>query len=374
MFVAVVFTVSGCANVESNSNPSEPAQSVILFIGDGMGFEQVEAARFYNGAPLIFETFPYQGQINTYSANSEITDSAASATAMATGRKVNDQVLSLQIPGSGEPLTTSLQLAAMQGRSTALVTTTPALHATPAGFAAHVEHRNMESEIRRDYLEHTRPTVVLAGGGMGLRAEHPAQAGYTTVTDRQQMFDAAADAGVEMLFGVFGGGALPYEYDYFSRRNDGFDTLPHLSEMTTAALEVLERNPEGFFMMVEGGIIDWAGHDNKIERNIYETIEFANAVEAALEWAQGRDDVLIVVTSDHETGGLTVLEDKGPGQFPEVSWSTGGHTGAPVPLYCWGKGAEKCYRVNDNTDIFWLTTGITACQVEDWKQQLVTAD
>lgn len=138
--------------------------------------------------------------------------------------------------------------------------------------------------------------------------------------------------------------------------DDGYDTLPHLSEMTATALDLLDNDSDGFFLMVEGGRIDHAGHSNNIRRNVFETIEFSNSLQEVFDWAADRDDALILVTADHETGGLTVLENNGQGNFPTVSWSTTGHTAANVPIYAWGVNAELVYGVMDNTDLFNVVT------------------
>ena len=148
------------------------------------------------------------------------------------------------------------------------------------------------------------------------------------VTDAVGLSNPATRA-AEYVSGQFGSGYMPYEYD------GTFGTLPHLTDMTTAALDILDNNPDGFFLMVEGGRIDHAGHDNDLERNVEETLEFADSVQIILTWAAGRDDTLVIVTADHETGGMTVLTDN-PGDYPTVSWTTGGHTGANVPVYAWG--------------------------------------
>jgi alkaline phosphatase len=108
--------------------------------------------------------------------------------------------------------------------------------------------------------------------------------------------------------------------------------------------------------MVEGGRIDHAGHSNNIRRNVFETLEFSNSVQEVLDWVAGHDDTLVLVTADHETGGLTVLQNNGQGVFPDVSWSTTGHTGVNVPIYAWGVNAELVYGVLDNTDLFHIAT------------------
>jgi hypothetical protein len=135
--------------------------------------------------------------------------------------------------------------------------------------------------------------------------------------------------------------------------------------MTTTALDILDADPDGFFLMVEGGRIDHAGHANNLERNILETIEFAAAAQIVMDWAAGRPDTLVIVTSDHETGGLTVIQNNGKGSFPTVSWSSGGHTGVNVPIYASGFNADHVSGVMDNTDIHVLSTMASARQAPD---------
>jgi alkaline phosphatase len=161
-----------------------------------------------------------------------------------------------------------------------------------------------------------------------------------------QALDTEAET---MVFGGFGGGYLPYEFD-------GLEPLPHLSEMTATALDILDNDPDGFFLMVEGGRIDHAGHANDIQRNILETIEFDNAVQVAMDWAAGRSDTLILVTADHETGGLTLLANNGANVLPAVEWSSGSHTAANVPVYAWGVNASMVSGVMDNTEMFAVVT------------------
>lgn len=326
-------------------------KNVVLLIGDGMGFEQAKAAGMYaHGAPgtLPFEAFPHQAEMTTHSADSPVTDSAAAATALATGHKVNNGVISLARPGKGGQLRTLLEHFGDRGRGTGLVTTADVTHATPAAFGAHRPSRNDLSGIFSDYLTVTRPNVLFGGAGDGAPRASVEEAGYALVTDRTGM--RALDPGaVAMVCGRFGEDHLPYEYD-------GLGPLPRLSEMTASALSILSSREEGFFLMVEGGRIDHAGHDNDIERNVLETVGFCRAVHVVTDWAQGRSDTLVLVTADHETGGLKVLRNNGQGSFPTVSWSTTGHTDARVPVYAWGANARSVSGVVDNTDLFGVCT------------------
>ncbi len=339
---------------------AEP-HNVIFIIGDGMGFEQVRAAGMYlNGGEgtLSFEAFPYQGEVTTYSASSSVTDSAAAATAIATGQKVNNGVVSQAIPGDGGDLYTLLEYFRDRGRSTGLVTTTYMTHATPASFGAHETSRYNYSQIAGDYLNQTRPNVLFGGGANGLSVMAAEAAGYTVVTTRAEM--AAVDpTAVTYLSGQFGTTHLPYEYDYASGSSSGYDTLPHLSEMVDAALDVLNEDPDGLFLMIEAGRIDHAGHGGRIDRNIFETIELHEAVEQVMQWAADHPDTLVLVTADHETGGLTVIENNGQDVLPTVTWGSTSHTGVNVPIYAWGPNAALVGGVMNNTDLFHVATADT---------------
>ncbi|NQU20284.1 MAG: alkaline phosphatase [Candidatus Nealsonbacteria bacterium] len=334
--------------LESRTLLDAKLTNVILMIGDGMGFEQVEAGRMYLGGHIAFDDLPHQAEMTTHSANSTITDSAAAATAMATGQKVSNGVISTAIPGDGSELTTALEILRDRGKATGLVTTTNITHATPGAFGAHAVSRGHTADIAGDLLGQTRPDVIFGGGGGSMTVAAAAAAGYTVVQDAIGL--ATLDTlGMSLVSGQFGSGYMPYEYD-------GLGDLPHLSKMTAAALSVLDNDPDGFFLMVEGGRIDHAGHANDVRRSVRETAEFARSVETVLKWANGRTDTLLIVTADHETGGMQVVADNGPGLAPEVTWSTGGHTGVNVPIYAWGTTSELVTGVLDNTNVFGLVT------------------
>ena len=321
------------------------SRNVIIFIGDGMGTEHVKAGgMFLKGeeGTLSFESFPAHALVATDNARGKTTDSAAAATAIATGRKVDNGVVSVALPGDGSPLETLLERFKSLGRSTGLVTTTFVTHATPAAFGAHRRAREDYAGIAEDYLSKTRPDVLF-GGARSISPHSASSAGYTVVRDREEMKGLSGKAGLRVS-GQFGGDHMPYELD-------GTGTLPHLSEMTASALDILDDDPEGFFLMVEGGRIDHASHANDAQRMVREVAEFSRAVEEAVEWAAGRSDTLIVVTADHETGGLEVVGTGGKGNAPEVRWGTREHTGKKVPLYAAGVNSGLFAGAMDNTDI-----------------------
>ena len=316
-----------------------------------MGPGQVESARNFAGTNLFFESFPYQARMTTFAAEGALTDSAAAATAIATGHKVYDGVLSLAMPGDEAELETLLETFQKLGKATGLVTTSYITDATPAAFGAHTSSRYNQEQIAYDYLNRTRPEVLLGGGG-GLSAEAAAAAGYTVARDAVSLAAVMPDHAARVC-GLFGEGTFPFEYD-------GLGVLPSLSDMTRKALDLLDDDPDGFFLMVEGGRIDHACHANDLERAIRETLAFDVAVKSIAEWAQGRGDTLILVMADHETGGLSVVRDNGAGTIPEVSWSTTGHTDTPVPLYGWGVNSGLVTQTVDNAEVqaITLSTGL----------------
>ncbi len=299
------------------------------------------------GGTLAFEAFRCRGAVTTANADGGTTDSAAAATAMATGVKVHNMVVSVASPGDGSPLRTALELAQAGGRSTGLVTTADISDATPAAFAAHRPSRTDHAGIDDDYLARSRPNVLF-GGGRFLAAAEAEHAGYVVVRDRAEMTSLDTKSN-DRVAGLFGTDNLPYEAD-------GTGDLPGLSEMTAVALRILDDNPAGFFLMVEGARIDHASHANDIGRAIGETLALSNAVTVAVEWARTRGDTVIVVTADHETGGLRLLGPSAAGVLPDVSWAGTRHTAATVPFYAQGIPACPPSGTLKNTEIFRMIT------------------
>ena len=359
-------TLTALLCLACNRGPSELSESertkvastpgpknIILFIGDGMGFESVQAASVFKTGQedsLSFQSFPHKAAITHNNARDNTTDSAAAATAIATGVKVDNSVISLALPGGGEKLETLLEQYQSEGKKTGLVTTSFIEDATPAAFAAHRPSRGLIREIALDMLK-TRP-YVLMGAYRAITPEAARDFGYQTVETEEQLNTVDADQDTPIA-GLFGVGKLPYEFD------DEQTGAPDLSEMTVKALDLLDAHQDGFFLMVENENIDESGHHNHIQRHVAATVELDQAVEEAVRWAADRTDTLILVTSDHETGGLKVKKHQGKGQFPEVTWSTGGHTQTPVPLYAVGPRSEFFKGTLSNTDIFKVLTAGT---------------
>ncbi|ALM76338.1 alkaline phosphatase [Thermococcus barophilus] len=292
----LVFAQAGIATVPATT-PASGVKNIILIIGDGMGFAHIQLTRIVYGK-LNLEDFPYTGYEMTYSLSGEVTDSAAAATALATGIKTYNGMISTVTRGDKMyNLTTLIELAQFLGKSTGLVTTTRITHATPAAFGAHVEDRDMEAEIAKQLIEH-RINVLFGGGKKKFdeaTLELAKKYGYEVIFDKEGLEKANG----EYVLGLFASSHIPYVLD--RTEND-----VGLLDMTKKAIELLERNPNGFFLMIEAGRIDHASHGNDIAAALAETKELDDVVGYVLEYAKKRGDTLVIVTGDHETGGLAV--------------------------------------------------------------------
>lgn len=324
-------------------------KNVILLIGDGMGIAHISAARISTGGPdgrLAMDGMPVTGFVTTYSANALITDSAASATAIATGVKTNNGMIG-QSP-DGRRAKSILEAARGIGKSTGIVTTTAVTDATPASFAAHVDARSKQVEIAGQMLA-ARVDVIMGGGrGMflpnsvdgGNRADNrnllseAAARGYAVATTKDELESAKSTR----ILGLFAMGNLTTD-----------SPEPPLSMLAQRAIDTLSDNRKGFFLMVEGGLIDIQAHHNDFDGMIRQLSEFDRAVAAALDFARRDGNTLVIVTADHETGGLTLLTDETGGLKP--MWTTKGHSAIVVPIYAFGPDAGRFSGVQDNTRI-----------------------
>jgi alkaline phosphatase len=240
---------------------------------------------------------------------------------------------------SGERLLTVVEAAEAKGMSTGIVTNTRATHATPACFVAHVDNRNKEDEIARQILM-SGVDVMLGGGSIYFDSSDPSLSGYTVITSTIELenFDSGK------LLGLFTEGYMSYEMGRDPEQE------PSLLEMTEKAIQLLSENPEGFFLMVEGGRIDHACHANDYDNTVRETLSFDLAVLEALEYAYNRNDTIVIVTADHETGGLSLVGGypSGEGRY---SWISDEHTGNMVPVYAYGPRADEIITFTDNTHV-----------------------
>lgn len=386
-------------------------KNVILVIGDGMGLAIIDLARIVivgKEGYLSFEKFPVVGIVKTYSGESLVTDSAAAATAMSCGVKTKNSFLGLTV--DGEIVEHLIDKVKKTGRAAGLVTTVTITHATPAGFVVNIDTRD-ERQVVQQYSRYKNVDVLLGGGKFVYPVVREFEKEYTIVRTRDELLNLNIEKTFKLL-GVFKNIEGVFYIDrIFFNKND----IPTLEEMSKVAVELLSKNPKGFFLMIEAGRIDWACHDNDAATAVYEIKELDDAIVGILQLLREKkifDDTLVIVTSDHETGGVSLgtgeygfyperikqqkvsiktivdtlkgkpkkiivqkfaeytgIEDltdeeidaisKGDrfavskiiSSRAEIGWSTKVHSGMSVPLYAIGKHAEVFSGVYENTDI-----------------------
>jgi alkaline phosphatase len=396
----------------AHAAPKKPlVKNIIIMIADGSGYNQNDAATLYEyGTTGVqpWEAFPFQFAVSTYSADgwgydpalawsdygyvkTGWTDSAAAATAMATGIKTYDAAIGVDPNGNQAP--NVLEKAEEHGKATGVVTTVPISHATPAGFVAHNVYRDNYAEIAREMVLESGADVIMGAGNprfdddgkpvatpvfdyvgghttwdalvagtAGGDADGDGDADPWTLIQARSEFQALATGPTPgRVIGV----AQVHQTMQLTRSGDVLaapyvvplnEGVPTLAEMAKAAINVLDNDPDGFLLMIEGGATDWAGHTSRPGRLIEERIDFNHAVEAVLDWIQHSSnwgETLLIVTSDHETGylwgpgtgpaGWVPLVNNGAGLQPGMQFDGPDHTNSLVPL--WAKGdAGRLFR------------------------------
>jgi len=397
-------------------------KNIIVMISDGCGYYHVDAASIYQyGATgtQVYEAWPVRLAMSTYEVGQtyepdrawqhftyvtrEYTDSAAAATAMSTGVKTYSGAIGVDT--DGWPLTHIAQRAEELGKATGVITSVQLSHATPAGYVAHNAARGKYAEIALEMVYDSATDVVMGCGHPGFGDNGEALA--TDPTTWEYKYVGGRATWLELIAGTAGGDAdadgiddpwslitsragfqnlmtgptpdrvlgvaeialtLQYNRSPVPDETNPYDapliaTVPTLPEMTKAALNVLDNDPDGFFLMIEGGAVDWASHGNSSNRVIEEEIDFNRAVEAVCQWVEangGWHDTLVIVTADHECGYLTgpgsgpgpgpgcatwtPLVNNGAGNLPGMQWNSGDHTNALIPLYARGRGCTHLYR------------------------------
>ncbi|WP_258171433.1 alkaline phosphatase [Paenibacillus sp. R14(2021)] len=393
MAAAVVITsfTAGQGKNEADA-ASNKAKNVILFVGDGMGTAQRDAIRLATvgeTGQLAMDSMPYLGLIHT-SSTVPVTDSAAAATAFASGVKTYNGAIGMD--ANKKNVKTIYEYAKEMGKSTGLVTTSQITDATPAAFASHVENRSAQSDIALQYLTKTKVDVMLgggedfwypagqAGGFQDEPAEDPSEKskgtqgdlvkkakslGYTYVKNKADMQKAKGGK----LLGLFA------NEEMFQQKPEGqgdiYNPVVSLPDMTKKAIDTLSANKKGFFLMVEEEATDEMAHQNNAKLTIKAGQELDKSVQIAKNFAKSHPDTLVLVLADHETGGFSIEEvnaddesgdaismEDGPFAIAKskenfvVDWTTSGHTAVDVPVTVMGTGAQLFAGVYENTGIF----------------------
>jgi alkaline phosphatase len=334
---------------EKKSDQHAIPKNVILLIGDGMSYSQITATEYSHGS-LNMTSMPYQGVISTHSLNRRVTDSAAAATAIATGHKTNNGMLAV-LP-NGASVQTIAQFAKEIGKSTAMLASSHITHATPAAFAVHHDRRGEYYNIAEKLVNSGINMILGAGSDYFLPAKDGGKRkdGKNLITEMMEKgyVYINSDDEIEQIS----------EHEYVIAFLEPLNLKPYperadqMLRLTNSALARLSQNPEGFFFMIEGSQIDWAGHKNNAEWMIREMIDFDKVIGAVLEFAEKDGNTLVVVTSDHETGGLTLLAGSlGNSDKFSYKFSNRKHSAQKVPVFSFGPSAELFKGSFDNTDI-----------------------
>lgn len=420
IFTVIIFSYNACSIFLPSIKHLEKKKpkNIILFISDGCGYYQIDAANIYQYGKTgvqVYEKFPVKFAMSTYSADGhgyspdqawqsfdyvkeKPTDSAAAATAIATGHKTRDGYICVDT--TGQRLETIIERAEKSGKATGVVTNVMLSHGTPAGFVAHNQSRHNYLEISKEMILESAVDVImgcghpyydnnggiaadtlfvfaggqetwqgLVAGTIGNDADGDNTADpWTLIQNRAEFQELAAGSTPKRVIGIpkarstlqQGRGGDAVGNPYAEPLNEA---VPDLAEMTAAAVNILDNDADGFFLMVEGGAVDWACHANQSGRMIEEEIDFNRAVEAAVEWVNRNsswDETLVIVTGDHECGYLTgpgsgsvypdsvsagqpvwnPLVNNGKGNLPGMEWHSGKHTNSLIPLFAKGAGSE----------------------------------
>lgn len=318
-------------------------KNVILMIGDGMSLMHVYSAWTANRGKLFLDNCRTVGLSKTYCANKLITDSGAGGTAIATGQKTNYH--SVGVDTEGRPLKSLVDLASAKGKSTGIAVTCRLWDATPADFCCHNKDRDAEAAIVADYVD-CKADYVFGGGAKLFENREDGRDLFKELREKGFQTPRSWDDLVAINKGkVF---AVPYDVDTPLPAERG-DLLARAS---LKGIELLNQNKNGFFMMVEGSQLDDYGHFNDLDLLMQETHDFDRTIGEMYKWAAQDGETLVVVTADHETGGLTLVDgDLQQGKIV-CKFSTGGHSGVMVPVYAFGPGAEEFTGIFENTAIF----------------------
>lgn len=349
IFSIVLLIAKGSIDASTNDSLSKSgssnAKNIILMIGDGMGLAQVYATFTANKGLINLFHFPVVGLSLTNSADNYVTDSAAGATALSTGKKTKNYYVARGTDNKN--LETILEIAKDNGLSTGLVATSQITHATPASFIAHVSNRNSYDSIALFFLSGNADVFI--GGGLEnfiKRLDNKdltvdlKKMGYSVCTS----IDEVKNCSNKKLAGLIAASAMP-------KISDGREDM--LTQSTKKAIDLLHQNKKGFFLMVEGSQIDWGNHANDIDYVIKETQDFDKAVGTALDFARKDSNTLVIVLADHESGGLTLTGGNIENGTVDSKFSTLQHTAVPIIVYTYGPGSENYSGVFDNTQIFY---------------------
>lgn len=374
IFITVGSLFSASSAYGKPKKPKAP-KHIVLIIGDGTGLAQwsaynakrTQGINSMDSAAVVFTDFPVIGFSLTSSADAFITDSGAGATALATGKKANNYMIGMAADSS-KPITIS-EIAHHMGKSTGIAVTCELTHATPGSFFAHQPSRKLMAEIGADFINGMSPHDL---------AELQERNGQTDVGSqfvKKGSIDVALGGGRKYFdtnalknngYAIGTGYKAMKQLQNQSRRVVFYDDQPfppkahegrnkegmYLADASESVLTTMFLNPKGSFTMIEGSQVDWAGHENDSTYLMAEMEDFDIAIRRVIAMAKAEKNTLVIVTADHETGGLSLTDWDKTRKQPAMHFSTGHHTGIPVPVFAYGPGAELFSGAYQNTAIF----------------------
>jgi alkaline phosphatase len=339
----LIISIYAFKHTEKEAKEKKP-KKVIIMIGDGMGLAQITGAMSNYQGRNAFERFQVIGLSKTHSADDYVTDSGAGATAISIGKRTYNNAIG--VDADSMPMPTLFELVKKIGWSTGVVATSSIVHATPASFYAHVTHRRQYENIAEQLLNGNCDIAI--GGGYkffeqrkdnrSLLTELQAK-GFTTSADSSNWQNIRSDKMVYLN-----------AYDGMPRMLDGRGDF--LTRASKLAIFNANRNPNGMMLMIEGSQIDWGGHAMDFEYMQTELWDFNDCINEVLNWAEKQKDVLVIVTADHETGGLALTENRTDKKAFIPKYTYNEHTGIMVPVFAFGPGSENFSGIYDNTAIF----------------------
>jgi alkaline phosphatase len=355
-FIALTLLLLGCNtnksltfNLEENHKEKHEHQTnIILLIGDGMGLTQISAAMFSNNDRLALSKFPVIGFHKSHAANELITDSAAGATAISCGIKTNNGNIGTDENGiSAQSILEELDSI---GLATGMIVTSSIVHATPAAFAAHQARREMYEEIALDYLN-TNIDLLIGGGRQYFQERE--------MDDRDLIkeFENKGYVIMDQLYTTMNKIKWPLDKNliYFTADKQPLTVSggrDYLSFAVRQGVQFLEqKSNKGFFLMVEGSQIDWMNHANDGRGVVMETLDFDRAIWEAIQYANRTGNTLVLVTADHESGGMSIESGSKINKL-KYGFTTNGHTASMIPVFAYGPGSNLFNGIYENTAIY----------------------
>jgi alkaline phosphatase len=343
-------------------------KNVILLISDGTGLSQISSAFYFKESSPNYARFKDIGLINTSSSREDVTDSAAGATAFACGVKTYNGAIG--VADDSTEVKNLVEIASLKNIKTGMIATSSITHATPASFFAHTLNRGSAEEIAL-HLAQSEVDFFAGGGLQFFNKRKDGQDLLETMKKKKFTIDTTA-------LGDFAKIGSSEKAGYLLAANDMPPVTEgrgdFLSKATTLAIQFLSKDDAGFFMMAEGSQIDWGGHQNDGPYLVSELIDFDDAIGKALDYAEQDGNTLVIVTSDHETGGFTLSAKKKKREdgteyndYSEagMTFSNGGHSATLIPVFAFGPGSEEFVGVYENNDIFEKILKVTKWRGQD---------